>query len=297
LKKLFLFRDREHVEFAHGNFLVSVILQTAVWMVGNFFLWRWLRPDIAEAQITSTFWAVLGCFTILHAFMGLFEYFFHRYVLHSVFWRPLGPMKRKHTEHHSLTHVRELKHKQDDEGNVEVRNCYPIVTPEQIESSAFPGYALVSFLLVFSGPLIAVQLLLPGLPILLAGYLAVVFSYALYEVKHAVEHNDYYSFWKPRIERSRFFRSWYAFHLMHHSRIRVNQAIGGVFALPIWDWVFGTYFIPEHLPLPEATVPPESQVPPEPRRIIRWLDSLVAKAEDRIVARRKKAALRAASER
>ncbi|MEW5884761.1 MAG: hypothetical protein AB1725_11125, partial [Armatimonadota bacterium] len=111
------------------------------------------------------------------------------------------------------------------------------------------------------------------------------------------EHNDYYSFWKPRIERSRFFRCWYAFHLMHHSRIRVNQAIGGVFALPLWDWVFGTYFIPKHLPLPEATVPPESQVPPEPRRFIRWLDSWVAKAEDRIVARRKKAALRAASER
>ncbi|MEW5884141.1 MAG: hypothetical protein AB1725_07950, partial [Armatimonadota bacterium] len=166
MKKLFLFRDREHVEFAHGNFLVSVILQTAVWLVGNFFLWRWLRPDIAEAQITSTFWVVLGCFAVAHAFMGLFEYFFHRYVLHSVFWRPLAPMKRKHTEHHSLTHVRELKHKQDDEGNVEVRNRYPIVTPEQIESSAFPGYALVSFLLLFSGPLIAAQMLLPGLPIL-----------------------------------------------------------------------------------------------------------------------------------
>lgn len=297
MKKLFLFRDHEHVEFAHGRFLISVLLQTAVWLAGNFYLWRWLRPDIAEAQISAAFWAVLACFGAIHVFLGMFEYFFHRYVLHRVFWMPLDPMKRKHTEHHSLTHVRELKHRQNEDGNVEVRNCYPIVTPDQIESSAFPGYALVSFLLLFSAPLIVVQLLLPGLPILLAGYLAVLFSYALYEVKHAVEHNDYYAFWKPRIERSRFYRWWYGFHLMHHSRIRVNQAIGGVFALPVWDWVFGTYFVPKHLPLPEATVPPESQIPPEPRRIIRLLDSWVAKAEERIIARRKSAALRAASER
>lgn len=297
MKKLFLFRDHEHVAFAHGHFLVSVFLQTAAWLVGSFYLWRWVRPEIAEAQISTTVWAVLACFAVTHGFLGMFEYFFHRYVLHRVFWMPLDPMKRTHTEHHSLTHVRELKHKQDEDGNVEVRNCYPIVTPDQIESSAFPGYALVSFLLLFSAPLIAVQLLLPSLPILLGGYLAVVFSYALYEVKHAVEHNDYYAFWKPRIERSRFYRWWYGFHLMHHSRIRVNQAIGGVFALPVWDWVFGTYFIPKHLPLPEAIVPPESQVPPEPRGVIRVLDAWVDKAEQRIVARRKAAAIRAASER
>ncbi|GIV03292.1 MAG: hypothetical protein KatS3mg015_2122 [Fimbriimonadales bacterium] len=280
------------MDFAHGLFLLNILVQSVAWGAGCWFLWNWIRPDIAQAQISNPIWVVLLWFAVIHLVLGLFEYLFHRYVLHSVFWMPLKPMRDKHTAHHSLTHVRELAHKLDEKGEAEVRNKYPIVEPEQIEHSAFPPYALVGFLLFFSLFFVPLQLLLPGAPILLAGTLAVIFSYSLYEIKHAVEHNDYESFWKPRIEKSRFFRAWYGFHLMHHSRIGVNQAIGGVFALPIWDWAFGTCFIPEELPLPGTRVSPESQVPPKPRWPISTLDKVVESLENRIKEKRKQAALR-----
>jgi hemolysin III len=191
-----------------------------------------------------------------------------------------------------LTHVRELKNTADTAGRVEVRNKYAIISPEQIQSSTFPGYALVAFWGLASIFLIPAQILLPSLPVLFAGYLGVAFSFALYEIKHAVEHLDYDKHWRRGVQKSRFVRRWYGFHLMHHSRIGVNQAIGGVFALPVWDWVFGTYFVPEELPLPGVQVTPESQEPPKPRRLIQWMDAWVDKCEKRIIDRRKAAVLR-----
>jgi hemolysin III len=291
LKRLLLYRDHEHVDFAYGLFLLNVLVQSVAWAAGCWFFWNWLRPDIAQAQISHPIGVVFLWFAGIHLGLGLFEYLFHRYVLHRVFWRPLKPMRDKHTAHHSLTHVRELAHTADETGSAEVRNKYPIVEPEQIEHSAFPPYAITAFQLLFSIVFIPMQLALPGAPILLAGSLAVIFSYCLYEIKHAVEHNDYESFWKTRVERSRFYRTWYGFHLMHHSRIGVNQAIGGVFALPIWDWAFGTCFIPRELPLPGARVSPESQEPPPPRWPISALDRAVERLEQRIKEKRKRAAL------
>ncbi len=222
----------------------------------------------------------------------MFEFFFHRYVLHSEFWRPLGAMKRKHTEHHSLTHVRELAHTKDEHGKTEVRNKYPILSPEQIESSAFPAYSLVGFLTVFSVILVPLQLLLPTHPVLVAGYCAFIASFSLYEIKHAIEHMDYEKHWKRWVEKSRFVRNWYGFHLMHHSRIRVNQAIGGVYALPLWDWVFGTYYVPDELPLAGVRISPEKLNAPKPRKLIVWLDEVVNRCEKRIVEKRKASAIR-----
>jgi hemolysin III len=291
LKKLVLYRDEHDVDFALGWFVLFVTLVSAVWLTGNYFLWNWVRPDIAQVQISSPWWTYLVWFSAIHAFAGLFEFFFHRYVLHSEFWRPLGPMKRKHTEHHSLTHVRELRHTADASGKTEVRNKYPILSPEQIESSAFPAYALAAFLCLFSILLVPLQFLIPSQPILLSGYLAFIASFSLYEIKHAIEHMDYDKHWRKWVEKSRFVRNWYGFHLMHHARIRVNQAIGGVYALPLWDWVFGTYYVPEELPLPGERVNPESLNPPHPRKVIVWLDEVVNRCEKRIVEKRKAAAL------
>lgn len=291
LKRFLFLRDEHDIDFALGPFIVLVVLQSVGWFAGSYFLWQWLRPDILQAQIASAWWTYPIWFTATHMVCGLFEYLFHRYVLHSEFWRALGSMKRSHTEHHSLTHVRELAHTADDSGKAEVRNKYPILSPEQIHASTFPVYALVSFFLLFSVLLIPLQLLMPAQPLLIMGYLAVVSSYSLYEVKHAIEHMDYEKHWKKHVERSRFIRQWYGFHLMHHARIRVNQAIGGVFALPIWDWVFGTYFVPKDLPLPGVRITPTSWTVPKPRWPISWLDSLVARCEARIVKKRKEKAL------
>lgn len=279
------------MDFALGYFIFIVVLQSAAWFTGAYFLWKWLRPDIFTAQVASAWWTYPIWFAATHAICGLFEYLFHRYVLHSEFLRALGSMKRSHTEHHALTHVRELAHTADDSGKAEVRNKYPILSPEQIHASTFPVYALVSFFLLFSVLLVPLQLLLPGQPLLIMGYLAVVSSYSLYETKHAVEHMDYEKHWKRLVERSKVFREWYGFHLMHHARIRVNQAIGGVFGLPVWDWVFGTYFVPKELPLPGIRISPSNWNPPKPHWPISWLDVLVERCEARIVRKRKVEAL------
>lgn len=292
LKRFIIYRDPSAIGFSFWHFSVFVIAQTAVWLVLNYFIWKAIRPDVLASQLSAPWYAYVGWFALIHLLLGLFEYFFHRYVLHSAFWSLLRPMKRKHTEHHSHTHVRELANTEDTEGRLRVRNKYPIISPEQIESSAFPAYALLSFWLLFSLALIPTQLWFVNAPLLLSGYIAVTASFALYEIKHAVEHLDYDKHWKERVERSRFFRTWYAFHLMHHSRIRVNQAIGGVFALPVWDWVFRTYFIPKELPLPGSRVSPDSQSPPKPVALLRWLDRVVANAEARLVNRDKARAIR-----
>jgi hemolysin III len=292
LIKLIRYRSHDDVTFSMGWFCFFVTLQSALFFTAGFFLLRWLAPDVLAVQISAPWYSYILCFAALHLFNGLFEFFFHRYVLHSVFWESLKSFREKHTEHHRLTHVRELQTSQATDEQVPVRNKYPILTPEQIEHSAFPGYALLAFWALFSVILIPLQIALPGLPLLVTGYLGVVFSFSLYEIKHAVEHMDYEKHWRRRVENSKFFREWYGFHLMHHSRIRVNQAIGGVFCLPIWDWVFGTYFVPDELPLPEQTVSPASQIPPAPRQPIRWLDRVVDACEQRLKDRRKAAALK-----
>ena len=291
MKRLFVHRDKHDVDFALGHFVVFVLLQSVVWFTGVYFLLKYLLPGILNAQLSAPWWGYIVWFTGFHVLCGMFEFFFHRYVLHSEFWRILGSMKRSHTEHHSLTHVRELKHTSDEQGKVEVRNKYPILSPEQIESSTFPGYALLSFFLLFSALLIPLQWAFQTQPILITGYLSVIISYSLYEIKHAIEHMDYEKCWKKHVERSKFIRNWYGFHLMHHARIRVNQAIGGVFALPLWDWVFGTYYVPDELPLPGTRIDPETLNPPKPRQPLIWLDGVVERCEQRIVEKRKKNAI------
>lgn len=78
---------------------------------------------------------------------------------------------------------------------------------------------------------------------------------------------------------------------MHHARIRVNQAIGGVFGIPLWDWVFGTYYVPDELPLPGSRIDPETLNPPKPRQPLIWLDGIVERCEQKIVETRKKNAI------
>lgn len=291
MKRLVIYRSEHDHDFSFGYFTFFFLMQCAFWLALIYFALLWISPGIAAAQVSSPWYAFLGVFAVVHALTGLFEFFFHRYVLHRVFWSFLSSFRRKHTHHHSLTHVRELKNTETEEGTVEVRNKYPIISPEQIESSTFPGYALMAFWGLASVFLIPAQILMPNLPILWAGYLGVGFSFALYEIKHAVEHMDYEKYWEKGVKKSKFVRNWYGFHLMHHSRIGVNQAIGGVFALPIWDWVFGTYFVPKELPLPGHKVTPESQEPPKPRKLVQLMDRWVDKQEQRIIERRKAQAL------
>ena len=289
IKKLVLYRLP--VDFAFGWFSLFVVLQIAFWFCFLYFPLNWLWPGTWERQLASPFYVTVGCFVGFHLVVSFFEFVFHRYILHSVFWKLLQGLARKHREHHRLTEVREVRAQLLPNGTAPVRNRYPIVDESQIESSTFPGWALVSFWGIFTPLILVLQAVFPSLPVVIAGYLAVAWSFYLYEVKHAVEHLDYDKFWKRFVARpdwvGRTARKIYGFHLMHHSRFRVNQAISGFFGIPVPDLVFGTYFIPEQLPLPGALVAPDSQDPPPPCRFIQWLDRRVEQCEQRIRETRK----------
>jgi hemolysin III len=288
LQKLALYRSEHHVNFSFGWFSVYTMLVTACWLALLYFLLGWLLPTVLVEQLNDPWWVYLICFAVFHLGVAFFEHPFHRYILHNVFWRFLRSLCRKHEEHHRLTVVREIRHNPTPDGRVNVRNRYPIVEPEQIESSAFPAWALVTFWGLFTPLIVLLQVTFPALPWVVTGYLAIAWSLWLYEVKHAIEHLDYEKVWKRWVERpdwlGKIARTIYGFHLMHHSRVRVNQAISGFFGIPVPDLVFGTYFVPKELPLPGAVVDPATQEPPPACRFTRWLDRIVEACEARIVA-------------
>jgi alkylation response protein AidB-like acyl-CoA dehydrogenase len=132
---------------------------------------------------------------------------------------------------------------------VEVENRYPIVEEHQHESSFFPWYTLIGFSVLFLPVLVLGHLLLPSAPWFLAGWSALTFSLLLYELVHAIEHWPEQR-WHALIARPRtggFWRKAYAFHLRHHADIRCNEGISGVFGVPIYDLIFGTYVDPNTL--------------------------------------------------
>jgi hemolysin III len=286
LRALVLYRSTKKVDFSFGWFSLFIGLQVGMFFAIGYFVLAWVAPHVLAAQVGAGWWRYMLCFGCVHLTLAFFEFFFHRYVLHSVFWRFLRGLARKHRKHHGLTHVVELKTAATQSDRVKVRNCYPIVEPPQIESSAFPAYALVTFWGVFTPLIVTLQLLGPEMPWLISGYLAVAWSLWLYETMHAIEHLDYQKVWRPLIERPGFFgrcaRKAYGFHLMHHAKDRVNQAISGFFGLPVPDWVFGTFFVPRELPLPNTEVDPLTQIPPRPLFVIRWLDTVIEACERRI---------------
>lgn len=285
IKKLVLYRLP--VDFAFDWFSLFVVLQIAFWFCVAYYPLNWLFPGTWERQWVSPWYVKVGWFLGFHLTVSFFEFFFHRYILHSVFWKFLHALARKHREHHRLTEVREVRAQLLPNGMVPVRNRYPIVEEVQIESSTFPGWALVSFWGVFTPLILGLQAMFPGAPVVITGYLAVAWSFYLYEVKHAIEHLDYDKFWKRFVQQQGWLghgaRKIYGFHLMHHSRPRVNQAISGFFGIPVPDLVFGTCFIPNELPLPGAVVDPGSQDPPPPCCLIQWLDRKVEQCENRIM--------------
>lgn len=295
LRALVLYRSIKKVDFSFGWFSLFVGLQVGTLFTVGYFVLAAFFPHLLAVQLGADWWWYVVCFCAARLSVAFFEFFFHRYVLHSVFWRLLRGLAKKHRKHHGLTHVVELKEPTHivelrsepiEPGRVRIRNRFPIVEPSQIESSAFPAWALAAFWGIFTPLILTVQLLSPNLPWLVCCYLAVPWSLWLYETIHAIEHLDYDKVWRPLIERpgliGRLIRKAYGFHLMHHANDSVNLAISGFLALPVPDWVFGTFFVPRELPLPNTEVDPKTQIPPKPLFVIRWLDLLVDSCERRM---------------
>ena len=130
----------------------------------------------------------------------------------------------------------------------------------------------------------------PRLPILISGYTAIAIAHVIYEVLHAVHHQPYELFWKPRLEHPIFGGAWtwlYGFHQAHHANYRCNINVAGFFGIPLADLVFGTYRRPSPLLLDgaRATKADARRLLPQPRWPVSWFDRIVFKRRRWMVRR------------
>ncbi len=117
---------------------------------------------------------------------SLFEYFYHRYLLHSSVLPFLGSMHDAHDLHHGLTSVKAPITPKEPAKMVPVKNEYPIEKHHQEEAMMFPLYSATIFIALFVGLIgIPLKWALPGQPIIISFMLGVVLHYSGYEIWHA----------------------------------------------------------------------------------------------------------------
>ena len=273
-------------KFSVPLFAITVTL-TFAGLCGLLFL---LAPGVWRAQLAAPWWMFAAVFLGAHCAAGVFEFFFHRYILHAPLIPFLSYFYKQHTLHHALTRVGFQKSKKGREAMPYlVDNHYPIEHEKQFEASYFPWYTLAIFAGAGSLVFAPIQWLLPQYPVFLAGWTGITWSLCLYEIIHAIEHWPQTT-WDRLVAQPTmgpFWRKAYAFHLRHHADIRCNEAISGIFGLPIPDLILGTYIDPETLYTHGRSAEPKEFVSPRPRfAIIRWLDQ---RAEQSIKRRRQRA--------
>lgn len=236
-----------------GRFAIAMIAQFAAMVL----IYRWAFPASFQADIAEP-WRVAMWVIILGIPLSLFEYLYHRYLLHSAVLPFLGAMHDAHSTHHGLTAVKAPVTPKDPERMVTVDSDYPVEEEHQHDSMMFPMWSLPLFMIVFLGLLGApFKALFPTQPIILALLISVTFYYCFYEVWHAILHLPYERFWKPLIDgrwTRATFKRMYSFHLMHHWRPTSNLAVVGFWGIALWDHVFRTHRRPERLPVDGGSV-------------------------------------------
>lgn len=278
-------KPRKEKKFSFLLFSVCAPLQLFL----LFLVYRMINTSLVWSEFSNSSLVLLSAFAGHSVNNSLVEYLFHRYILHTAPFMWLARFAKQHRKHHGLTHIVRLDPEESGDP-VPVRNRYPIVQSHQHEASFFPYYGLSLFFLVFTPPLWLLKFLLPALPILSTGYLAVFWSYSFYEVWHAIEHLDYERFWRPKVESHRYGWLWmkiYGFHLEHHANPKRNEAISGfLFGLPLWDWIFGTYKPTRRLLLDGALADVDDFSAPTPRWPVFALDRFFEKREAVLIKKR-----------
>ena len=263
----------------HENFSLPLfVLTVGLTLVGIGIAFRLIAPAVWQAQWQAPGWTLGTVYVGLSLALCFVEFFFHRYVLHRPAIPALGRFYRQHTLHHGLTHIAR-KPGREGRGLLFVENRYPIVEEEQGEASFFPWYSLAVFAALMTPILALLHWIAPSIPWFLGGYGALTTSLVLYELLHAVEHWPFER-WAPLIEHrtwGKFWRRVYSFHLRHHAVIDCNESVSGFFGLPVADWVFGTCVIPRTLYSDGEEWRPENFIAPRPCRLIRRMDSWVAR--------------------
>lgn len=235
------------------RFFLSIGLQLAAILA----LFALVANRIFLAEIGNP-WLLIAWTFGLGLPLSLFEYFYHRYLLHSAVLPFMASMHRAHSTHHGLTSVKAPVLPSEPAKLVPVKSEFPIVEDHQEESMMFPFWSMPIFIAVFLLLLgIPLKLLMPSQPILIALIAAVTLYLIAYEVWHAVLHLPFERFWEPFL-KGRWTRGiakhMYGFHLMHHWRPSSNLAIVGFWGVALWDHIFLTHRRPERMPLDGAEV-------------------------------------------
>ncbi len=218
---------------------------------------RYISPVTFGNEIAHP-WMVVLWTALLGVPLSLFEYLYHRYLLHSAVLPFMGSMHRAHGNHHGLTYVKAPVRADAPATLVPVKSEFPVVHEHQEESMMFPLYSLsifiAVFLLIIALPL---KLIFSQQPIIISLMIAVTLYYAWYEMWHAIMHLPYDRFWKGLMASKRWgrlVRFIYGFHLMHHWRPSSNLAVVGFWGFATWDHLFRTHRRPKNVPLQGAEV-------------------------------------------
>jgi hemolysin III len=203
-------------------------------------------------------WWLLALWTIgIGIPLSLFEYLYHRYLLHSAVLPFMKVMHEEHAHHHGLTSVKAAVTPKDPLKKAPVKSEYPIEKTEQEEFMMFPWFAITAFIVLFVPTLgLPLFLLFPSQPVFAAVMIGSTLFYLSYEIYHQVLHLPYENAWRKAVEGPLKFvmRPMYSFHLMHHWRPTANLAIVGLWGFALWDRVFNTFHRPKNLPVNKAMV-------------------------------------------
>ncbi len=258
--------------FPWVRFIISLVLNISV-PVGLF--WK-LAPNRLHVELGMGIGPILGVALLMGIPLSFFEYFYHRYVLHAVVIPFLRSQYVAHTLHHGLTPAYVPVDRKNPTKLVRVlRFIYPITLREQEKAMHFPFWSLQVFYLIFAVTLgIPFSIFFPNAPIWIGFLVAVTVYYSYYEIWHAILHLPFDKFWKKGLERSKFVRRTYTFHLIHHWNEQTNMAIVGFWGIAIPDYVLGTILLPKRIPLLGEEVCYNDQAIDPPRQPVRYFDSL-----------------------
>lgn len=263
--------EGEHVDIPYATFFLATGGQLALWL-GAYF---WIAPTLFKSEFASIGSLVL-CTFLIGVPLSLFEYLYHRYLLHSAVFPFMSSMMRAHVTHHGLTNVKAAVKAKEPDALAPVKSEYAIVDKHQEESMMFPLYSIsifyAIFLLLIAAPL---KLMLPGAPIIAATIFTSTLAYTIYEVWHQILHLPFHKFWKPLMQNriyGKVVSRIYGFHLMHHWRPTSNLAVVGFWGFAAWDYLFNTHKRPERMPLDKNFVNYYDGSLPKPRWPITTLD-------------------------
>jgi hypothetical protein len=257
----------------YGWFTLSTLGQLAI-ALGAFYL---ISPTAFLAEFQHP-WTIVLCTFLFGVPLSLFEYLYHRYLLHSSVLPFLGSMHKAHSHHHGLTNVKAPITPNEPAKMVPVESYYPIDHEHQEESMMFPYYALSIFYGVFIILLaIPAALIFRGAPVFSSVLFTATLCYSAYEIWHAITHLPFDKYWKPAMDNKyigKMTKHAYGFHLMHHWRPVSNLAVVGFWGWAVWDHVFGTHRRPENMPIQGGEVTFKDAELKRPRFPIAQLDKL-----------------------